>query len=97
MSFALWLIGNHPEVQTAIQAELDTVFGESDRAATNDDLARLKYLERTIKEALRLVPPVPMFLRAAKHEVECGKGTCGISQTVIRLIFQNFRCWLQFS
>jgi len=53
MSWACQLIGSHPEVQKKIHEEIDAVFGDSDRAITNDDLRNLNYLDNAIKEALR--------------------------------------------
>jgi cytochrome P450 len=72
MSFMLWFIGNSPGVQNRIHEELDEIFGDSNRPITNEDLTRMKYLDRCIKESLRLCPPVPMFLRRVIHDVQCG-------------------------
>ena len=55
MSFCLYLLASHPEAQRKCQAELDDIFGDSDRPATSEDLQKMKYLETCIKEALRYV------------------------------------------
>ena len=47
------MIGSHPEVQKKIHDELDGIFGDSDRHVTNEDLGKMNYLERCIKEQLR--------------------------------------------
>ena len=54
MSFALYLLATHPEVQQRCQAELDTIFGEDrDRPVTSQDINKMKYLDLCLKEALR--------------------------------------------
>lgn len=44
--------------------------GESDRPCTVEDLKRLEYTDRTIKEALRLYPAVPIFARKLQNDLE---------------------------
>ena len=53
--------------------ELAEVFGDSGRAPDLADLAKLKYLERCIKETLRLYPSAPFLERAIDTEVQLGK------------------------
>uniref|UniRef100_A0A8C1TJC3 aromatase n=1 Tax=Cyprinus carpio TaxID=7962 RepID=A0A8C1TJC3_CYPCA len=63
MNWALHLIGSHPEVQKAVQAELWEVGRESIKMLVND-LKKLRYLECVIKESLRIFPSVPLFARS---------------------------------
>jgi cytochrome P450 family 4 len=53
MTFTLFLLANHPEIQRRCQAELDQIFEGSDRDATSTDLGQMKYLESCLKESLR--------------------------------------------
>ncbi|KAH6923735.1 hypothetical protein HPB50_005802 [Hyalomma asiaticum] len=49
-SFALHLLGNHPEVQAKVHEELDAVFGsDEERPVTTEDIKQLKYLDCVIK------------------------------------------------
>lgn len=64
MNWALHLIGSHPEVQKTMQAELQEVFGSSERHVGVEDLKKLRYLECVIKESLRIFPSVPLFARS---------------------------------
>lgn len=69
ISWTLYMIGHHPEVQKRIHEELDSVFGsDADRPVTNDDIQNLTYLSCVLKEALRLYPPVPMIARQLEED-----------------------------
>jgi cytochrome P450 len=54
-------------------AQILNSLGDSDRAITPDDLKEMKYLERCIKEALRLCPPVPLFARQVTEDTDARK------------------------
>ena len=57
LTFALHLLGRHPDVQRRLHEEVDTVLGG--RAPTADDLERLPYATMVLKETMRLYPPAP--------------------------------------
>lgn len=61
MCWALYLIARHPAVERALHAELDHVL--AGRAPTLEDLPRLKYTRRIVREVLRLRPPGWIFVR----------------------------------
>ena len=42
MNWAVQEIASHPEVQAKLQEEIDSVFGDSDRPASIQDLDRLE-------------------------------------------------------
>lgn len=69
-SWAVHMIGSHPEVQKKLHAEIDSVFGSSNRQLKSEDLGELKYLECIIKETLRLFPSVPFFSRRVSEDIE---------------------------
>ncbi|ETE58963.1 Cytochrome protein, partial [Ophiophagus hannah] len=68
LSWAIYLLASHPEIQRKVHSELDEVFGDSDHHITMEDLKNLRYLECVIKEALRLFPSVPVFARNLNEE-----------------------------
>ena len=53
--------------------ELEDIFQGTDRSPTMKDLNEMKYLERVIKEALRIYPSVPIISRELTEDVEIGK------------------------
>lgn len=64
-------IAKHPEVAARCQAEIDEVVTGNEPTAA--DVSRLKYVEATVKEALRLYPPAfGVFLRQATENTTVG-------------------------
>ncbi len=55
LTFALQLLGRHPDAQRRVRDEVATVLG--DRAPTAEDYDRLSYTTMVLKEAMRLFPP----------------------------------------
>lgn len=55
LSYATWLLAEHPEVQDDLVAELSSTLG--DRDPTLADLRGLPLLDSIVKESLRLYPP----------------------------------------
>jgi cytochrome P450 len=55
LTFALHLLGHHPEAQRRLQEEVDTTL--AGRAPTAADLPALPYTAMVVKEAMRLYPP----------------------------------------
>lgn len=51
------------------------IFGSSDRPLVKEDLLKMKYLERVVKESLRLFPPVPFIIRKVLEEITLRKYT----------------------
>jgi cytochrome P450 len=70
LSWACYLLTQHPEVEKKLVEEVQTVLG--DRAPVPDDLSRLRYAEMVVKEAMRLYPPAWGIGRRAAVDCEIG-------------------------
>jgi cytochrome P450 len=70
LSWAWYLLSQNPEAERKLHAELDSVL--AGRAPAVEDLPRLPYTERVIKEAMRLYPPAYIILRLAVEDCEIG-------------------------
>lgn len=92
IQFALQLIGNHPEVQAKIHEELDSIYAEDpDREIRFEDLREMKYLEKCIKETLRLFPPVLFIARHNTEEFTIKDKTIPAGTTCLVLFYQLHR------
>ncbi|XP_022106003.1 cytochrome P450 4V2-like isoform X2 [Acanthaster planci] len=83
VSWCLYLLGRHPEIQHRVQKELDEVFGSTQGPVTSDQLQRLHYLTCVIKETLRIFPSVPFIARVLDedcvlggHKIPSGTNVC---------------------
>ncbi|KAJ1364651.1 hypothetical protein KIN20_024781 [Parelaphostrongylus tenuis] len=83
IAFTVWWLGQMPECQEKVHEELDSVFGDSNRLPTPEDLKKLVYLERCIKESLRLTPPVPLIARKLTKDVAIGDVVLPVGLTVV--------------
>nr|XP_014101708.1 cytochrome P450 4g15 [Bactrocera oleae] len=73
-SFFLSLMGIHQGIQDRVIAELDEIFGDSDRPATFQDTLEMKYMERCLMETLRMYPPVPLIARELREDLKLASG-----------------------
>jgi cytochrome P450 len=68
LAWTLHLLGSNPAILARAVSEIDTVLAGN--AVSADHLAHLVYLERVIKESLRLYPPIHVGNRCVKEPVE---------------------------
>ncbi len=90
-----WLLATHPEVQDRARAEVDAML--AGRVPTADDAGALPYLSATLKEAMRLYPPVAAIMtRRLTRDITVG-GVQLPARTLVRvtpwLLHRDPRCW----
>ncbi|XP_012539146.2 cytochrome P450 4C1 isoform X2 [Monomorium pharaonis] len=74
MIWVLFLLGNNLEQQEKVHDELEEVFGNSETVNVKD-LSKLKYLDRVIKETLRIFPSASVNTRKLVEEIKLDKYT----------------------
>ena len=70
LTFALHLLGHHPDVQMRLQAEVDDTL--NGRTPGAEDVERLPYTAMVLKEAMRLYPPAWGIGRRCSADDEIG-------------------------
>ena len=94
LAWALYALAKHPRVLAQARAELDSVLhGE---APTAGNIQQLHYLERGVKETLRLYPPIHVSNRLAARDLEFAERRIPAGRRVLFSIFlthRHPRCW----
>ena len=67
MTFTLLLLAHHPEVQEKLFEEIEEIIGEE---LTVDTYSKMPYMDRVLKESLRIYPPVPFISRTLTEDFE---------------------------
>ncbi|KAJ8981725.1 hypothetical protein NQ317_003790, partial [Molorchus minor] len=71
ISFTLYLLSKHPDVQKLAFEEQKEIFGDDvHRNSTYSDLNKMNYLDLVIKECLRILPPVTIIGREVTKDVK---------------------------
>lgn len=73
LSWAIYCLSEHPEVEALARCEIIDVCGV--RGPVYEDMNRLPYLDAVIREALRLYPSVPVDIKVARHDDTWPDGT----------------------
>lgn len=68
LTWTIFLLNHHPEIYTRVMQELDSVL--NGEAPTLEQLGQLEFLDRVVKESLRILSPVPFLLRVVAEEIE---------------------------
>ena len=66
LTWTVFLLAQHPVIMRELMDELDRVLGG--KAPSREQLPKLSFLDRVIKESMRILPPVPFTIRAADED-----------------------------
>ncbi|GMT31648.1 hypothetical protein PFISCL1PPCAC_22945 [Pristionchus fissidentatus] len=75
IGWTLWCLATNPAAQEKACDEVHAVFGDSDRSIAVEDLKGMPYLEKVIKETLRIFPAVPQIQRKVQNDFKIGECT----------------------
>ena len=89
LAWALYTLGQHPRVLAQTRAEVDSVLQREPPTASL--IQQLHYLERVIKETLRLYPPIHVSNRLAARELEFAGRRIPAGTRVLFSIFLTHR------
>ncbi|CAG4966692.1 unnamed protein product [Colias eurytheme] len=85
LSYMIMQIANDTRVQNKLYAEMESIFHNSTRPPTVDDLAEMKYLDCIIKETLRLYPSVAMISRHIREDLTLPSGFTVPGNTTVNI------------
>ncbi|KAJ3618417.1 hypothetical protein MTP99_006414 [Tenebrio molitor] len=63
MTFALYELARHPDIQVKIRSEVETALTKDDGKVSYDAIQDMKYMNQVIDETVRMHPPVPAVNR----------------------------------
>ncbi|XP_050348227.1 cytochrome P450 4C1-like isoform X1 [Nymphalis io] len=69
IAYTLVLLGIHQDAQNKVLQEQKNIFGDSKRGALKEDIFKMNYLERVIKESMRLYAVVPIISRNIHKDI----------------------------
>jgi cytochrome P450 len=89
LAWSLYLLGRHPEALQRAQDEVDSILGRQTPGL--ESVNRLEFLDRVIKEVLRLYPPIHIGNRRAAKELEFQGYRIPAGQRVVYSIYLTHR------
>ena len=77
LTWTFYLLSQHPAIESRLFEELSTVLTKLDEKskqifATIQDIPKLEYTEKVLREAMRLYPPAWTIGRKATHNYKIG-------------------------
>ncbi|GBP16707.1 Cytochrome P450 4c3 [Eumeta japonica] len=77
IAYTLVLLGIHQDAQEKIYKEQEEIFGDSLRGAGKEDIQKMQFMERVLKESMRLYTVVPIIARHVDKDIHLPH--CGVT------------------
>lgn len=91
LAYIILLLAMHPDVQDKVYDELHSVFDGQDEEMTYEHIQKLPYLDRVIKEGMRVLPVVPFMMRTATADTQIGECVIPKDAFILMSIFNLHR------
>jgi cytochrome P450 len=99
LSWALYLISQNPQVEERLYQEATSVIGNDVNALlTSKQVDGLQYTLQVLREALRLYPPAPLYVKAAMKDTTLGAYRIPVSTKVmvnVMSIHRHSKYWVE--
>jgi cytochrome P450 len=89
LTWTFYLISQYPDVERKLHDELELVLGNNssnnarNRIPTADDIPKLQYTERVLRESMRLYPPVWTMGRYVENDYSVGEYTIPAGSSIL--------------
>jgi cytochrome P450 len=89
LTWTFYLLSQYPDVERKLHDELELVLGNNssnnagNRIPTADDIPKLQYTERVLRESMRLYPPVWTMGRYVENDYSVGEYTIPAGSSIL--------------
>jgi len=90
LTWTFYLLSQYPDIEKKLHDEIDTVLGTIDengnkvsRIPTSDDIPKLQYTEKVLRESMRVYPPVWSIGRYVENDYSVGEYTIPAGSSII--------------
>lgn len=73
VSYIVLMLAMYPDYQQQAFEEIQEIFSTQNSDVLAEDIGKLQFVNRFIKESMRVNPTVPFVARCAKNSVKIGK------------------------
>jgi cytochrome P450 len=90
LTWTFYLLSQYPDAEKNLHDEIDSVLGATDRNSHNssriptpDDIPKLQYTEKVLRESMRLYPPVWTMGRYVENDYPVGEYTIPAGSSIL--------------